>query len=460
MKRRGVLKNLGLLAGATVLPNSTEAFLSKTDGSSIYQKLNTQQFDKPVKVILIGAGNRGNTYSNYRLHFPDQMEMVGVAEPIKERNNRFAEKHNVPEENRFVTWEHVFERPKFADAVIISTPDQLHYGPCMKALEMGYDVLLEKPISPSEQECRDILEMANKTGRIVAVCHVLRYAPYFIELKKMIDEDAVGQLVSVDHFEPIEHLHMSHSYVRGNWHNSKTSTPIIMAKSCHDMDIMRWLIGAPCESIAAYGNLKWFRKENAPEGSTARCSDGCKVESSCPYSALKLYHREREHIYVFDLPKEESKHGDFILEQLKSTDYGRCVYQMDNDQPDHYVTSMQFKGGITANFSMEAFTSYHGRRTRVMGAMGDIVGDMETYTHTDFRTGKVTKRKVEREHGGIYDSHGGGDLLLVRDWLNAVSKQDKSLLTSTIDASVESHIMCFKAEESRLSDRKVKVKMS
>ncbi|WP_299557357.1 Gfo/Idh/MocA family oxidoreductase [Seonamhaeicola sp.] len=456
MNRRELLKNLGFAAGATMLPNILKASsLEKANWTTSKHSIKPFNLKKPVSVIMIGAGNRGNTYSDYRLHFPDQMDIVGVAEPVKERNSRYAKRHDISDENRFETWEQVFERPKFADAVIIATPDQLHYAPCMKALEMGYDVLLEKPIAPTLQECLDIQKLANEKGRIVAVCHVLRYAPYFIELKEMIAKGAVGELVSVDHFEPIERVHMSHSYVRGNWHNSKTSTPIIMAKSCHDMDIMRWLIDEPCESIAAYGDLKWFKEKNAPEGSTKRCTDGCAVEATCPYSAKRIYMREGQHTYVFDLPKDKSKHQDYILEKLKTTDYGRCVYRMDNDQPDHYVTSMRFKTGITANFSMEAFTSYHGRRTRIMGSMGDIVGDMETYTYTDFQTGEILKRKVERDRGGIYDAHGGGDLLLVRDWLNAVSNQDVSLLTSNIDVSVESHVMCFKAEDSRLCRKMV-----
>ncbi|SFB89253.1 Oxidoreductase family, C-terminal alpha/beta domain [Algibacter lectus] len=459
MERRDLLKNLGLLAGAAIIPNALQATNLEEPITSISEHfLNPLSLDKPITVITIGAGARGNTYSNYSVHFPNQMNIIGVAEPVAERNNRYAEKYNIIDENRFDTWERVFERPKFADAVIISTPDQLHYAPCMKALEMGYDVLLEKPISPSEEECLDILRLAKEKNRIVAVCHVLRYAPYFIELKKMIDDGAVGELVSIDHFEPIEHTHMAHSYVRGNWHNSKTSTPIILAKSCHDMDIMRWLINEPCESIASYGNVKWFKEENAPEGSTARCTDGCAVESTCPYSAVNNYYRKRQRTHVFDLPKDKEKQGEYIMEKLRTTNYGKCVYKSDNDQPDHYVSSMQFKDGITANFSMEAFTAYHGRRTRIMGSMGDIVGDMDTYTHTDFRTGKKTERKVERKRGGIYDSHGGGDLRLVADWLQAVSKQDATLLTSTIDASIESHVMCFKSEESRLGRKMVEIK--
>jgi len=387
------------------------------------------------------------------------LSLSGVAEPIPIRNERYAKKHEIPDENRFVTWEHVFERPKFADAIIITTPDNLHYGPCMKALEMGYDVLLEKPIAPTEKECRDILALAQKTGRIVAVCHVLRYAPYFIKLKEMIDSGVLGELISIQHMEPIQHIHMSHSYVRGNWHNSKETTPIILAKSCHDLDILRWMIGKPCKSISAYGDLKWFKSANAPQGSTARCTDGCAVESECPYSALKIYYRDRSYTYVFDFPEDKSTHDAFILEQLKTTNYGRCVYRMDNDQPDHYVTSMEFEEGVTANFSMEAFTSYHGRRTRIMGSLGDIVGDMDEFVHTDFLTNKQTKWNIQVEDMENYKNsgHGGGDWALATDWVKAVKAQDPSLLTSTIDASVESHIMGFMAEKSRLNKKMTQV---
>ncbi|GAA4810817.1 Gfo/Idh/MocA family oxidoreductase [Litoribaculum gwangyangense] len=460
--RRKALKNLGL--GIGIIPFISNALTDADDVNKQSKTISAAEFDnpnmdKPITVITLGAGSRGNTYGNYGVKFPNQLDIVGVAEPIAIRNERYAQKHDIPDENRFTTWEHVFERPKFADAIIISTPDNLHYAPCMKALEMGYDILLEKPIAPTEKECRDILNLAKKTGRIVAVCHVLRYAPYFKKLKDMIDSGAVGELISIQHFEPIEHIHMSHSYVRGNWHNSKETTPIILAKSCHDLDILRWLVGKPCKSISAFGSLKWFKASNAPAGSTQRCTDGCAVEASCPYSALKIYHRDRQRTYVFDFPEDKSTHGDFILEQLKTTNYGRCVYKMENDQPDHYITSMEFEDDITVNFSMEAFTSYHGRRTRIMGAMGDIVGDMDQFVHTDFLTKKVTKWDMNVEDVGDYKNsgHGGGDWALVSDWIQAVRKQDPNLLTSTIDASVESHIMGFMAEKSRESKQIVAI---
>jgi len=447
--RRKTLKTLGLASTASLLSLDSIAY-------AFGEKLKTQSklsLKVPITAIVVGAGGRGNTYGNYALEYANELDIVGVAEPISIRNSRFSKKHAIENENRFTTWEHVFEQPKFADAIIITTPDQLHYGPCMKALEMGYHVLLEKPISPSEQECRDILKLAKKTGRVVGVCHVLRYAPYFQQLKTIIDNKLIGDLISIQHLEPIGYEHMAHSYVRGNWHNSKESTPIILGKSCHDLDILRWLVGDSCEKIVAFGDQKWFINKNAPKGSTLRCIDGCAIEAECPYSALKLYYRNRHWTYVFDFPEDTAKHDAFILNQLKTTNYGRCVYQMDNDQPDHYVTSMQFKNGVTANFSMEAFTSGHGRKTRLMGSMGDIVGDMGKFVHTDFRTGKQSEWNVHKDvkdyqgHG-----HGGGDWRLVKNWLLAVSTNDASLLTSTIDASIESHIMGFMAEKSRLNN--------
>lgn len=453
LSRRDVLKALGISIGSSVLPLSSWATNEQGEKMILPDFTNSLKLDKPVTAITCGAGNRGNVYGNFSIQYPDQLDIVGVAEPIAIRNERYAKKHNIKDENRFVTWEDVFKRPKFADAIIITTPDHLHYGPCMKALDMGYNVLLEKPISPSEKECRDILAMTKKTGKIVAVCHVLRYAPYFVELRNIIQSGALGKVVSVQHFEPIEHIHMSHSYVRGNWHNSKQTTPIILAKSCHDLDILRWMLDKKSKTIHALGDVSWFKTANAPEGSTARCSDGCKVEATCPYSALKIYYRERKRNYVFDLPEEKDKQSAYVLEQLKTTNYGRCVYRMENDQPDHYTTNILFEDGITASFSMEAFTSYEGRRTRIMGSLGDIVGDMTSFVHTDFTTGKKTEWKTAT------DGHGGGDWRLAANWVEAVAKNDASLLTSTIDASIESHLMGFAAEQSRKENKVVEIKV-
>ena len=461
LSRRRILKLFGITVGGTFFPFSLWA--KNENGEPIILPDNHlhKPLAKPVTAITLGAGSRGNVYGNYAVEYPDQLDIVGVAEPISIRNDRYSKKHNISAENRFKTWEDVFKKPKFADAIIITTPDDLHYGPCMAALKMGYDVLLEKPISPSEKECRDILSLTKQTGRIVAVCHVLRYAPYFVKLRELIQTGTIGEVVSMQHFEPIEHIHMSHSYVRGNWHNSKKTTPIILAKSCHDLDIIKWMLGKESQKIQAFGNLKWFKKENAPQGSTERCADGCAVESTCPYSALKIYYRNRQRTYVFDLPEEKDKQGEAILNYLKTTNYGRCVYRMDNDQCDHYVTNILFADGVTASFSMEAFTPWGGRRTRIMGSMGFIEGDMNKFTTYDFRTGqsKTFESKALDVENYKNEGHGGGDWRLVADWVQAVSRKDPSLLTSTIDASIESHVMCFDAEKSRMENKVIDIKM-
>lgn len=455
--RRDMLKSLGLASlGLSVTQLSANQF---------HEKEYTFNYDgdlpKPegkITAIVAGAGNRGNVYGGYALKHPDELDIVGVAEPIEIRRKRFVEAHEIDASSAFYTWEQIFEKPKFADAVIITTPDKLHYGPAMQALAMGYDLLLEKPIAQSWKECNDILQLAEKNGRIVAVCHVLRYSPYYRKVKENIDSGELGEIVSVQHMEPIQHQHMSHSYVRGNWRREEDNVPILLAKSCHDLDILRWWLDRNCEYINSFGSLKWFKSENAPEGAPDRCTKGCPVESQCPYSALKIYYRNRTYLHHFDLPEDRDLWAGAIMKNLEEGPYGRCVYYCDNDVCDHQVVSMQFADEITANFNMEAFTQYYGRRTRIMGSMGDLVGDeQDLYIH-NFKTDKVVKWNV-RENADITSGHGGGDYGLMRDFLHAVSKQDSTLLTSTLAASMESHLMGFKAEESRHKKMMMKVEM-
>ena len=459
--RRNILKRFGISIGTSFFPFSLWGKNETGEPLILPDNPLYKQLAKPVTAIVIGAGARGNVYGDYAIEYPEQLNIVGVADPNPLRNENFAVKHRIARVNCFHNWKDVFAKPKFADAVIISTPDQLHYEPCMEALRQGYDVLLEKPISPNEKECRDILELTRKTGRIVAVCHVLRYAPYFIKLRELIQSGTIGDVISVQHLEPIDHVHMSHSYVRGNWHNSRETTPIILAKSCHDLDVLKWMLGKESKKIQAFGNLKWFTKEHAPHGSKDRCTDGCTVENKCPYSALKIYYRERQRTYVFDLPKEKKKQDAAILNYLKTTDYGRCVYKMENDQCDHYTTNILFDDGITATFNMEAFTPWGGRRTRVMGSMGYLEGDMSQFKIYDFRTNKSKIYHTRTSEVGNYknEGHGGGDWRMVSDWIQAVAQHNPNLLTSTIDASIESHIMCFMAEESRLHHKVMDIKM-
>jgi predicted dehydrogenase len=453
--RRDILKSLGigglgLTLGKVEIPQYD--YIPSTLG------FNKANLSRKMTAITCGAGSRGNVYGGYAEKFPEELDIIGVAEPIELRRKRYVDKHNISKENQFNTWEEIFKRPKFADFIIITTPDNLHYGPAMKALELGYNLLLEKPISQTWKECNDILQLQKKQKAIVAVCHVLRYAPYYRKIKEVLDSGVLGQLISVQHFEPIEREHMSHSFVRGNWRVSEETNPIILAKSCHDLDILRWWIGKKCTHVSSFGSLKWFVKANAPEGSTMRCTDGCAVESSCPYSAVKIYHKKRRYTYAMDLPSEEEKKGDAIMKQLKEGPYGRCVYHCDNNVADHQVVNMLFEGGITAGFSMEAFTNYHGRRTRIMGSHGCIVGDEEILTVADFSKETavdwITKEHADNKGSG----HGGGDWSLMHDFLRAVDSKDETLLTSTLEASMDSHRMGFAAEESRTGFKTMELK--
>jgi predicted dehydrogenase len=457
MNRRKALKKLGfasltpfVLNTGFTIPSENVVELPADEGNPAHI-----EFDKPLTCIIVGAGNRGWGYSRYSVNYSEQMKIVGIAEPVKIRQKKFKKAYNLDDNNIFDTWEHVFDRPKFADFVIVSTIDKHHYGAAMKALEMGYDVLLEKAIAQSWEECEDILHQAKKYNRIVGICHVLRYSPYFIKMRDVIQSGEIGDVVSIQHLEPIGNIHFSHSFVRGNWGNEKESTPILLSKSCHDLDIIYWLLGKKCNQVTSFGELNYFNQENAPEGSTSRCAGGCKLENDCPYSALRIYYNERVWgvSHLIDLQPWDA---DKVLKAIEEGPYGRCVFHCDNDVADHQVVNMVFEDDITVAFSMEGHTGYGHRRTRIMGTKGDIVGDEASLTVSNFSkrdaiTYKAQELAQDFEGGG----HGGGDYRLVRDFLQAVYQNDPSLLTSTIEDSMESHYIGFKAEESRNNGGKV-----
>ena len=451
ISRREAMYRFGAAAGGAAAITAVASHAQSEERKKASEP-SGNHFAKPLTAITLGAGNRGRVYGRYALQFPQDLDIIGVAEPNAERNDDYAIKHDIADENRFLTWEHVLDKPKFADLVIISTPDHLHHEPCIQAMRLGYDVLLEKPMAQTEAECREILKVQQETGRMVGIAHVLRYAPYFIDMREVVLSGALGSIVNMQHMEPIEWRHMLHSYVRGNWHNSKETTPIILAKSCHDLDIMRWIMDEPCRKLAGFGQLSFYKAENAPEGAGDRCLS-CPVEKSCAYSAKKAYLRDEERIrgIMPVVPKDPQKRKAAIIKSLQTTNYGRCAFKMENDQPEHIACAFEFESGATATFNMDAFTTYHGRRTRLMGTKGDLVGDMDTFTYTDFLTGKSFTWDISvTDVPGYKDSgHGGGDYRFVSDLLKAIDKRDESLLTSNVTASVESHVMGFLIEESR-----------
>ncbi|MCL2360715.1 MAG: Gfo/Idh/MocA family oxidoreductase [Defluviitaleaceae bacterium] len=404
---------------------------------------------KPLKAILIGAGQRGNAYAEHSKDFPQDITIVGVAEPHEARREQFTTKYNIPEENSLYTWEDVFTREKWADVVLICTPDDLHYSPTMAAIEAGYDILLEKPVSPSQAECEEIAHATAEKGVKVVVCHVMRYTPFCKEIKKVLDSGELGKIMTIVHNENVGNIHYSHSFVRGNWRNSYESSPMILAKSCHDMDMLQWFIDKKCLRVSSFGHLSYFNMENRPTDAPPRCTDGCTVD--CPYDSRKLYHNNQHDWFrsvatgKFDSTDEE------VMTALETGPYGRCVYQCDNNVVDHQTINMEYEDGITALFSMTAFTPDTSRSIKIMGTNGELKGHTipNKLIVTNFTTGEA--REIDTIATG---GHGGGDSGIMHAFCAYVRGEDVPGI-SDINVSVQSHQACFAAEESRLNDGKV-----
>lgn len=445
LTRRSLLKSAGLAVGAALIRPALARSTSDSHPLGQPETYAWKKPDRPVTAIVIGAGGRGNAYASYARN-ADEWKIVGVAEPIRYRNDAMGNAHGIPAAHRFSTWQHVFDQPKFADVCVITTPDHLHFGPAMAALEAGYDLLLEKAIAQSWAQCRDILQLARKKNAIVGIGHVLRYSPYFRMLHHVVRAGYIGEVVSIEHTEHVERIHMSHSFVRGNWGNTRLSTPMLLSKSCHDLDIIRWLIGKPCRRVTSFGSLRLFRSEMAPEGAPPRCTDGCPAEESCPYSALRIYLRNKGWLDKKDTPGRDDAS---ILEWLQRSSYGRCVYHHDNDVVDHQVVSLEFEGPTSVAFTMQGLSSYPGRTTRVYGTAGDIIGDERTLSVFDSSRNQRFTWDAQKDIATSSSGHGGGDHGLVRDFVQAVSRRDESLLTSRLESSMESHLIGFLAEDSR-----------
>lgn len=398
-----------------------------------------------VTVVAIGAGNRMNAYAE--LH-PQEMRVVAVVEPNRIRRTQLAVKCGVEERNCFESWEEFLRQEKMADAVFICTPDHMHYEPAMLALERGYDVLLEKPIAQTLEECMAIVSRAHELQRVVGVCHVLRYHPYFKKFREVVAYQSLGELVSVNHVEAVGIERMTHAFVRGLWRKEGETNPMILSKACHDLDLLVWLTGKKCLEVSSYGSLKWFRAEHAPLGSSLRCTDGCVVEQECPYSALELYYRRKRWLRHFDIP-EGADPETVILQELKTGPYGRCVYHCDNDVVDHQVVSMLLEDGITVNFSMDAFTKDSGRRTHFMFSQGEVFGDERILTVRHFHADREDEMYDFSDFYGECNFHGGADQGIVRDFIHAVKTRQGDALLTNIDSSLESHRIAFEIEKQR-----------
>ena len=416
-----------------------------------------------LRFIIIGAGNRGGVYS-MNAQASKKFQMVGIAEPDDYLRNYMREKYNVPEDRCFRSYEELLALGKIADFAMITTQDQLHFAPAMMAIEKGYNLLLEKPAAPTPEECLAIANAAEAKGVQVLVCHVLRYTPFCRKVKEIVDSGKLGKIQSVIHSEGVGNIHYSHSFVRGKWRNSETASDMLLAKSCHDLDLLQWLLGSECKKVQSFGRLTYFVHENCPEGAPKRCVEGCPHSGECPYDATKIYR---------DFPFEEgawlrpvatareNPTAEDVDKVLWESGYGRCVFQCDNNVVDHQTVNLEYENGETVAFTMSAFNE-GGRRIHIMGTKGELIStdfntielfiycdedkDSPRYGHNTREVIRTTDCEIDQNLSG---GHGGGDIGIIDDlWmLLGEGKTTKSI--STIGTSVRNHLTVFAAEESR-----------
>ena len=383
---------------------------------------------KKISVAVIGAGVRGtNAYAPYLLENPSLGQVVAVAEPNEEKRNNFKNRYNIKEENTFYSYNDLLSKDKLADALIIATNDEQHYEPAQMALKKGYHILLEKPMSNKLEEVIKLGELAKKyPDQVFMICHVLRYTPFFSELKKLVDSKELGELVNIQHNENIGYYHYAHSYIRGNWKNSNETSPLVLAKSCHDMDILLWLTGKRCKYISSFGSLSHMIEENFQD------------------NLLKAY------LYAVDSnPTNEN-----LKKAITAGPYGKCVYKCDNNVADHMVSILEFENNITVTFNLSAFTNDCSRTTKLMFTHGEVGGNslknvIEVHNFGE-RNHMIIHPKI------VKSGHGGGDFKLMDDFIKSVNNREAHIKTSVID-SVESHVMAFAAEYSRLNHEVVDI---
>lgn len=413
----------------------------------------------PVDLVLIGAGSRGAIYAAWARAHPDRCRIVAVAEPREHYRARVAAEHGIDPANVAADWRELAARPRFADAVILATPDVEHEEPAVSLAERGYHLLLEKPMAPTADACRRIAGAAQQHGVILAVCHVMRYTRYTERLRELVAGGRIGRVLSLAHLEPVGYWHQAHSFVRGNWANAGRAAPMLLAKSCHDLDWIRYVIGERCVQVASFGERSHFRPEARPDGAAERCLD-CAVEAGCPYSAVKIYLGRVRAGYtgwpVDVLTPDLTEAG--VTEALRTGPYGRCVYACDNDVVDHQVVALRFAGGATATFTMTGFTRQRDRETRLFGTRGEIFGNGQLIEVHDFLTDETERIDTAvASDGSIATGHGGGDARLMERFVAAVAARDPGLILSGPAESLETHLIVFAAEAAREGGRVVDV---
>ena len=409
---------------------------------------------KQYTVAIAGLGGRGlHTYAKYQERDPARMRIVAVADIDPAKVRYAAEKYHIPPEGCFGSAEELFAHEKLADVAIIATQDREHRAHALAALGQGYDILLEKPVGVTAEDCIAIREAARKAGKMVAVCHVLQYTAFYRKIKEIIKSGEIGEPVSVAAIENVGYWHQAHSFVRGNWRNDAIESPMILQKCCHDFDILAWLLDRRCLSVSSVGSLKYFRAACAPAGSAERCLD-CSVERDCPYSAIRIYldHpevglRAGNTGWPCDILAEEPTE-EKLMAALRTGPYGRCVFHCDNNVVDHQIVNMLFEDEITVSLTMTGFTAKNCRQLKVMGTRGEIVADQNSnlVTVTPFG-GESTVYDINKLAEDL-SGHGGGDNRMMAEMFEALDTGGG--VSSSVENAIASHLAAFAAEASRL----------
>ena len=432
----------------------------------------------PVELSLIGAGWRGAlAYGAVALRHPDELRFVDVVEPHRGRREQFAADHRIPPERCFRGVQDWAAAPDRARGAVVATPDDQHVAPAMAALGAGYDVLVEKPLAPTAPECVALVAAARRAGRQLQVCHVLRYTPFFRALHDAVQAH-IGDVVSLEQRENVAYWHMAHSYVRGAYGDTTRAAPLLLAKSCHDLDIMCWNMGGPPATVASFGSLAHFTPQHAPPGAPARCTDGCPAEATCDFSALHVYlgrpatpgdvtgpwQPETPFAFMPLGPVGSADRRSGVgtetaaerLGALRTGPYGRCVYHCGNDALDHQVVLLQWPSGVTGVLVVQGHAHDDQRTLRYDGTQGTLLGQFGDFsgrrlTRHGHRGGSVTTIPLN-EVAGL---HGGGDIGLMRAYARTLSGVDGP--RTDADEALTSHLVGFAAEESRRTGRVVDV---
>ena len=416
---------------------------------------------QPATAVIIGAGQRGQGYAFYAMVEPKKFQVVGVAEPIQLLRDNTKEEYKIKDKNVFDSWEKVAAlEERIADIAIICTQDRMHKEPAIKLAEKGYHILLEKPMAVTYEDCSEIVDAIKKNGVLFGVCHVLRYYPQYRKIQELIQEGAIGEVCNIQHTEPVGFWHFAHSYVRGNWRKESESSCSLLAKCCHDLDLMTYWMGIdnPCTKISSFGSLMHFTKENKPEKATDNCLT-CPLSNDCAFSAQKIY-VDRAKGGNFGWPTSvvtKTRDMEDLMKQLETGPYGRCVYDCDNDVMSNQVVNMQFQNGATANVTMVGFTKRVCARTTVIsGTKGEITCDFSTPVRVfDFLTQQTTEHNVGHGAPGKLGGHGGADFHLIDTFIKAILANDQGIILAGPDETLLSHRLVFAAEQARLENRVV-----